>query len=149
MGSKKKARPASRDAAPADTTPRATVEPTGEVAERPRGVPERIREQNPGFTVLKIIGGVLIALVLLAALAPKLLGGRRSDTSTRAEIGDRCEARGDCRPGSLCVSYQGAPKICRRKCGPDSPCPPSETCTSAEDRYGRKSLRVVSYCIPN
>ena len=113
--------------------------------EKPR-MPERIREKDAGFGLIKIVVGVLIVLILGSGLLIKLVGGGEADRGNKTQ-GELCKTTKECARGSVCYSYKGERKRCMVTCPKGKMCDPGFTCVSAAERSGRKSTRVRAVCV--
>ena len=118
------------------------------VEAEPRRMPERIREKDSGFGVIKIVAVVIIVLIVGSGALLRLRGG---DEVTRGDkIADElCESTQECEKGLICYSYKGSENRCMTTCSGGDKCEPGFTCTSAAERAGRKSTRVRAVCVEN
>lgn len=149
MGKKKKG-PSKKSMAkrviPADTRMRgvalnaASAEP-----EKPK-VPERIKEKNAGFGVLKIVAGVILALIVGSMVLFNLAGGRESARGDRI-VGERCDSTVECSTGSVCYAYKGGKKRCMARCGENRTCEPGFSCISSTQQKRRKGVRITDICV--
>ncbi len=115
--------------------------------EKPR-MPERIREKDAGFGVIKIVVGVLVVLILGSGVLLKLVGGSDTDRGNKLQ-GELCQSTKECSRGSICYSLKDEKKRCLATCPKGKVCEPGYTCTSAAESSGRRSTRVRAVCVKN
>ncbi len=134
--------------APASVAPKKAA-PAGEPAERSR-VPERIKEKEPVFGVIKIVAGLIIALIVGVSILGKLYGRPGGDRGNSAQD-ERCTNTQECRSGFVCEAYGDDAERCLKTCEVQDPqsCEPGYKCVSSAQRVGRKKVRVTAMCVPN
>jgi hypothetical protein len=125
------------------------AEPAPEPALK-RKVPERIQEKDAGFGVIKVIAGVVIALIVGVSLLSHFFGG---DDASRGSSGqdERCQSTTECKSGFICQAYAGDAERCLKLCEPDNPqsCEPGYECASSARSAGRKKMRLAAVCVPD
>lgn len=138
---------AKRDAPAADAPRKAA--PAEAPVEKKR-VPERIRENEPGFGVVKIVAGVIIALIVGVSILSRLYGGADVDRGSSGQD-ERCANTQECRPGFICQAHGGESEHCLKLCEVKDPqsCEPGHKCVSSTRAAGRKKVRVTAVCVPN
>ncbi len=112
--------------------------------EKPR-LPERIKEKDSGFGVIKVVVGVIIALVLGSTVLFNKMGGRESLRGHKG-VGERCDATMECETGTICYDYQTKRKHCMRTCY-NSECPEGYSCVAAATQKRRKGVRITDVCV--
>ena len=113
--------------------------------ERPR-MPDRLKEKDSGFGVLKGVGLVIIALILVSTVLFNRAGGRDALRGDKLP-GEPCEKTAECQKGSMCYAYQGDRHRCMTRCSKQNPCEPGYTCVTAASQKRRKGLRVADVCV--
>lgn len=113
--------------------------------ERPR-MPERMKEKDSGFGVLKGVGLVIIALILVSTVLFNRAGGRDALRGDKLP-GESCERTSECQKGTVCYAYQGEKHRCMTSCSKKQPCDPGYTCVTAASQKRRKGIRVADVCV--
>jgi hypothetical protein len=118
-------------------------------AEKPR-VPERIKENDPGFGVIKIVAGAVIALIVGVSILGKFYGGPDADRGSLGQD-ERCTNTQECRSGYVCQAHGDDAERCLKTCEVQNPqsCEPGYKCVSSAHAVGRKKVRVTAVCVPN
>lgn len=111
-------------------------------------VPERIRENEPGFGVVKVVAGVIIALIVGVSILSRLYGGAEADRGSSGQD-ERCENTQECRSGFICQAHGGESEHCLKLCEVNDPqsCEPGYKCVSSARASGRKKVRVTAVCV--
>jgi hypothetical protein len=122
------------------------LDKTPEVIDESPRISERIREDNPGFGVVKIVIISLIVLIISAGVMLKLFKGDNTARGDRAP-GDACKTTIDCTSGSICFAYKETSKRCMVTCPEDKKCAPGFTCTAAAEQSGASSTRTKKICV--
>ena len=138
---------AKREAAAVEAPKKAA--PAAAPPEKPR-MPERIQEKDAGFGTIKVIAGVVIALIIGVYVLGHFFGG---DSVSRGSSGqdERCQNTQECKPGYLCHAYGGDGERCLKLCELNDPqdCEPGYQCVSTAKQAGRKKVRLTDVCIPD
>ena len=113
--------------------------------EKPR-LPERLKEKDSGLGVLKAVGFVIIALVLVSTVLFNRSGGRDSLRGDKLP-GESCEETVECQKGSVCYFYKDSKRHCMETCSKNRPCGPGYTCVTAASQKRRKGIRVTDVCV--
>lgn len=111
-------------------------------------LPERIQEKDAGFGVIKIIAGIIVALVIGSAVLFNRAGGRQRVRGDKLQ-GELCEETVECSSGSLCYSYKGEDERCMKLCSKENPCDPDQSCVTAAQQKRRKGFRLTDICVEN
>ena len=149
MATKKKSDSGKRIAkrvSPEESNPRKDDKPAASQAEEKTGVPERIQEKDSGFGTIKVIVGVIVALIIGAGVFARYTG---SDEIARGDLlpGEQCDDTQDCSKGNICYAYKGGARRCYTPCTPkESNCDVGYTCTSSAT-MGKKKTRLRSICV--
>lgn len=109
-------------------------------------VPERIREKDSGFGVLKVVGAVIAILIVGSMVLYNRAGGRETLRGDKMH-GEQCQETQECKSGMLCYSYKGVKKRCMTTCGKDKMCDPGYKCVTAAKQKGRKGFRLTDICV--
>jgi hypothetical protein len=147
MGKKKRGKSGkkiARRVGPGDEPKQREAAPEPEEA-KPR-IPERIREQDSGFGVIKVVVGVIVVLILGAGVLSRLVGNEESSRGDKI-AGELCGSTQECQSGSICFSYGDDKKRCLVTCPKGKTCEPGYSCVSSAERAGRKSTRVRAVCV--
>ena len=115
--------------------------------EKPR-IPERIREKDSGFGVIKVVVGAIVILVLGSTVLFNKVGGGRESHRGDKSPGEPCNETVECIKGSLCYIYQEQGKQCMQTCS-DGACPSGYTCVGAASQKQRKGIRITDVCVRN
>ena len=115
--------------------------------EKPR-LPERITGKNDGFGVLKIVAGVIVALIVGSMVLFNVAGGRESSRGNKIP-GEKCDNTMECTSGSICYAYKDYGMRCMKMCSKGKSCEPGFTCISATQQKRRKGVRVTDICVEN
>ena len=99
--------------APVSTAPKKAAS-AAEPAEKPR-VPERIKEKEPGFGVIKIVAGLIIALIVGVSILGKFYGKPGGDRGSSGQD-ERCTNTQECRSGYVCEAYGDDAERCLKLC---------------------------------
>lgn len=109
------------------------------------GIPERIREKDSGFGVIKGVVGVIIALILGSTVLYNTAGGRQSERGNKAP-GEPCGDTVECRSGTICYMYSDLGRQCMETCY-DGQCSAGFHCVAAATQKRRKGLRITDVCV--
>lgn len=134
--------------APAIVAPKKAA-PAAEPAEKSR-VPERIKEKDAGFGAVKIVAGIIIALIVGVSILGRLFGG--DDAGRGNAVQDElCGNTQECKAGYICQAYGSDAERCLKDCDLKNPqsCEPGHQCVSLAKQAGRKKMRLVDVCVPN
>jgi len=138
---------AKREAPPAEAPKKAA--PAAAPAEKSR-VSERIQEKDAGFGTIKIIAGVVIALIIGVSILGHFFGG---DAANRGSSGqdERCQNTQECKTGYLCHAYGDDAERCLKLCElrNEQSCEPGYQCVSTAKQAGRKKVRLTDICVPD
>jgi len=106
----------------------------------------RSRAKPSDFRGLKIIGGVLIALMLGAGILTFYTGqGKKKHGSL--DTGRSCQLSEDCRDGDICFADKGVSPVCTKMCRSDSDCDAGKVCL-ARGILGKKSrVKLSKVCV--
>jgi hypothetical protein len=118
-------------------------------AEKSR-VPERIQEKDAGFGAIKVVAGIVIALIVGVSILGRLFGGDEADRGSSGQD-ERCQNTPECKSGYLCHAYGDDSERCLKLCDLGNPqsCEPGYQCVSTARQAGRKKMRLTDVCIPN
>ena len=118
-------------------------------ADKPR-VPERIQEKDAGFGTIKIIAGVIIALIVGVSILGHFFGGEGADRGSSGQD-ERCQNTQECKPGYICHAHGDTAERCLKLCeiGDAQSCEPGYQCVSTAKKAGRKKMRLTDVCVPN
>ena len=116
---------------------------------KPR-VTERIEEKDAGFGVIKVIAGVVIALIVGSAILNHFYGGDAVDRGDKGQD-ERCTGTQECKAGFVCQAYGSESEKCLKTCEVKNAqsCDPGYKCISTTRQSGRKKFRFVPVCIPD
>jgi hypothetical protein len=133
---------------PSTDTPRKAADADAPV-ERKR-VPERIKENEPGFGVIKVAAGVIIALIVGVSILGKFYGGADADRGSSGQD-ERCANTQECKPGFICQAHGDDAERCLKLCQVQDPqsCDTGYKCVSSARAAGRRKVRVTAVCVPN
>ncbi len=131
--------------APASDGSGGTVAEKKPEKEKPR-MPERLKEKDSGLGVLKGVGILIIALILVSTVLFNRAGGRDALRGDKLP-GESCEKTEECQKGAVCYSYQGAKHRCMTSCSKKKPCDPGYTCVTQASQKRRKGIRVTDVCV--
>jgi len=134
---------------PAGEPPKKAAEAPSPAPAKPR-VAERIQEKEPGFTVIKVVAGVIILLIVGAGVLNHFYGGGGADRGDKGQD-ERCANTQECRAGYLCQGYGDDPEKCLKSCEMKNAqsCEPGYRCVDNYRQTGRKKFRDVPVCVPN
>lgn len=133
-----------RQESPREDEGRANAKTRAPEPEKPR-LPERVKEKDSGFGVIKVVVGVIILLVLGSTVLFNKSGGRESQRGHKA-VGERCESTVECEKGTICYAFQTKRKHCMKTCY-SSKCPEGYTCAAAASQKRRKGVRITDVCV--
>jgi hypothetical protein len=109
-------------------------------------MPERVREKDSGFGVLKVVGAVIAVLIVGSMVLYNRAGGRETMRGDKMH-GEQCQETQECKSGTICYSYKGARKRCMTTCRKDKKCDPGYNCVTAAKQKGRKGYRLTDICV--
>jgi hypothetical protein len=134
--------------APAAASPKQAA-PEQKPVEKPK-VTERIQEKDAGFGVIKVVAGVVIALIVGASILGRFFGGEGADRGDLGQ-GDRCQTTRECRSGYICHAHGDDAERCLELCDlrDAQSCEPGFTCVSTAQKSGRKKVRLTDVCVPD
>jgi hypothetical protein len=118
-------------------------------AEKPR-MPERIQEKDAGFGAIKIVAGVVIALIVGVGILTRITGGEGADRGSSGQD-ERCQNTQECKAGYVCQAHRNDVERCLKLCEVKNPqsCEPGYQCSPAAKQAGRKKMRLIDVCVPN
>jgi hypothetical protein len=126
----------------------AEPKPKAEAAgpEKPR-IPERIREKDSGFGVIKTVVGIIIALVVGSTVLFKQVGRSESERGEK-QLEEPCQQTSECLKGLLCYAYKNSKKQCLAACVKDK-CDDGYTCVPRSDQPKQQGRRILDICVRN
>jgi hypothetical protein len=133
--------------APAIVAPKKAA--PAEPAEKSR-VPERIHEKDAGFGAVKVVAGIIIALIVGVSILGRFFGG--NDEGRGSAVQDElCGNTEECKAGYICQAYGSDPDRCLRVCElkNSQSCGMDHQCVPLAKQAGRKKMRLVDVCVPN
>ncbi len=129
----------------AKPTPKKAAQPSESAPEKPR-MPERIREKDAGFGVIKVVIGGILFLIVGSMVLFNQAGGRENTRGDKTP-GERCDETVECASGSICYSYKGGEKRCMTRCSKEKNCDLGFSCVAAAQQKRRKGLRLTDICV--
>jgi hypothetical protein len=123
--------------------------PAAAAPAKPR-MPERIQEKDAGFGAIKVVAGIIVALIVGVMVLTRFSGG---DAAERGDSGqdERCQNTQECKAGYVCQAHRNDAERCLKLCEVKNPqsCDPGYQCEPAAKQAGRKKMRLIDVCIPN
>ncbi|MDJ0762934.1 MAG: hypothetical protein QNJ97_08100 [Myxococcota bacterium] len=119
--------------------------PTPKGSSSPRISP-RPRETGSGFGVVKIVVGLIVALIVGSMIFFNQSGGRERARGDKMPQ-EKCRETSECAAGSVCYSYKDDEKRCRVLCAKTKICEPGFTCVSAAKQKRRRGVRLLDICV--
>jgi hypothetical protein len=118
-------------------------------AEKSR-VPERIQEKDAGFGAIKVVAGIVIALILGVSILTRYFGGEDAGRGSSGQD-ELCANTPECKAGYICAPYGKDPERCLKLCDLENPqsCETGHRCVSMAKQAGRKKIRLTDVCVPN
>ena len=104
-------------------------------------------KKEPGLLGLKIIVGLIAALVIAVSVLGHLSGADRQSRGTLVQ-GEKCTSSSECASGFTCYSYKESSFQCHRRCGKSKECPSGTTCKTVV-KNARRKLKTADLCISN
>ena len=109
-------------------------------------MPERIKEKDAGFGVIRIVAGVVVALIVGSMFLFNQAGGDQNARGDKIP-GERCSETVECESGTVCYSYKDQEKRCMQLCDKKKECEPGYTCVSATEQKRRRGFRITDICV--
>lgn len=108
---------------------------------------QRREAEEPGLGALKVIVGVIIALVIGVTILGRMTGADKQNRGTLIQ-GEKCVSNSDCASGFLCYSYDEGSFQCHQKCSAHKTCPSGTRCKTVV-KNARRKLKTADLCISN